>query len=278
MRLPTKLLLLMAVVGRRAESWSASDTTSSSSSSRDHTRPHSTIRKDNVVSSRRTVFRHTAAAALVAAATTASVSPKTANAACLQGDLRPVCIGIYKIPDEEIYPFFRTPEEFKTYWPDLAYVPRIEKPKSFESAMVLLQTQRTLASEIQQQVLLEGDLEEAGIGVLGLLPKIGNGCNAVLQDLAETNIRVSGGMVKGGDSETLSPVFRDLERQIMDVNYYWGDADLVIGQGLRGELGASSTIVRIRVLQSLRDATRALDEFLATAKRLSLAKKDGSLV
>ena len=52
--------------------------------------------------------------------------------------------------------------------------------------MILLQTQRTLASEIQQQVL-KGNLEEAGIGVLGLLPQIGNGCNTVLQDLAETD-------------------------------------------------------------------------------------------
>jgi hypothetical protein len=215
--------------------------------------------------SRRKIFQQTAVAATAALASV--VSPNRANAACLQGDLRAICIGIYKIPDEEVYPFFSTPEEFQTLWPDLTYVPRIEKPKSLESAMALLEAQRAIAvGEITQQVF-RGDLEEAGISVLGLIPLIANGCNRVLQDLAETKIRVSGGMVKGGDSDSLPPIFQNLENQVIDVNWYWNDCDLIIGQGLRGELGASA-VTQIRVLTSLKDAIQALEEFLATAKTL----------
>ena len=214
-------------------------------------------------SSRRQILRH----AVTALSIPSVFLPEKSHAACLQGDLRPVCIGIYKIPDEEIYPFFSTPEEFQKFWPDLTYVPRIEKPSSFESAISLLQTQRVLAEEIKQQVF-RGNLEEAGIGVLGLIPQIANGCNRVLQDLAETKIRVSGGMVKGGDSETLPPVFQKLKNQVIDVNFYWSDCDSVIGQGLRGELGTVA-VAQIRVLESLKDATNALDGFLATAALLS---------
>ena len=246
-----------------------------------------------VSSSRRQLFQRSAAA--VAAALVAA--PSGAGAACLQGDTRPVCIGIYKVPlDDNILPYISTPEELHKFAPDLNYVPPIEYPASFESAMSMLKTQRLAADEIRKHVMA-GKLEEAGIGVLGLIPKVTSGCRRVFADL-ETTIRTKGLVAGGkpGADQTVTLVAatasanddpygdRDgeddevtvvealaiemAENQMNYVTGYWGDCDITIGQGIRGELG-QLTVAQLAILSSLRDATGALDDFLVTAETLS---------
>merc|ERR1711957_331185 len=45
---------------------------------------------------------------------------------------------------------------------------------------------------------------------------------------------------------------------------YWGGIDIEIGQGLRGDLGVSA-VAQLLILETLRDVTCAIDDFLVTA-------------
>ena len=217
---------------------------------------------------------------------TAAATP-AANAACLQGDLRPVCIGIYKVPmDEAILPYVGTPEDLHKFAPDLTYVPPIEYPKSFEAAMAILQAQRTVADEIKQNVLA-GNLEAAGVAVLGLIPQVTASSRRVFRDLqakirnqglssSPASLKVPKPDPNDGDDEEENTTIEELaielaENQMNCLTGYWGDCDITIGQGIRGELG-KVTVAQLCILDSLRDATGALDDYLVTAKTLGMDK------
>ena len=273
-RAPLLLLLVVATV----ESWSPSPNSSRSSITKNNNNSNSNNNNNNIEEipqspfTRRQIFQQAAAVTTLVAS-----SPSAAKAACLQGDLRPVCIGIYKVPlDDNILPYISTPEELHKFAPDLTYVPPIEYPKSFESAMATLRAQRTTADEIKQHVLA-GKLEEAGIKVLSLLPQVAASSRRVFSDL-QAKIRTSGIPNKNNkvivdrvptDSETTveEMAIEMAENQMNCVNGYWGDCDITIGQGIRGELGVV-TIAQLTILESLRDATCALDDYLVTAATL----------
>jgi hypothetical protein len=275
---PQWFFLVLLVIGTptNVESWSLPSPTSSSlknnsANINNPIRDDENTNENNKVSSRRQLFQQSAAAATAVIV----ASPSDANAACLQGDLRSVCIGIYKVPlDDNILPYISTPEQLHKFAPDLHYVPPIEYPKSFESAIAILQAQRAAADEIKQHVMA-GKLEEAGIQVLGLIPQVNSGCRRVFSDL-EDMIRTKGivaGKPKTGipsESETTAEMMaiEMAEDQMNYVNGYWGDCDITIGQGIRGELGRL-TVAQLTILASLRDATCALDDFLVTAVTLS---------
>jgi len=259
-------LLLLVIIGTlvTVESWSMF--------------PNSRSNHENLLqepsTTRRKLFQTTISAALVVGA------PSVANAACLQGDLRPVCIGIYKVPiDDNILPYVSTPEKLHEFAPDLKYVPPIEYPKSFESAMAILRAQRTAADEIKQHVFA-GRLEEAGIKVLGLIPQVTTSSRRVFYDL-QAKIR-NKGIVAGNrvdriptDSETTveEMAIELAENQMNIVTGCWGDCDITIGQGIRGELGAV-TVAQLTILESVRDASCALDDYLVTATTLSGGSMD----
>lgn len=184
-----------------------------------------------------------------------------AGAACLQGDLSPDCIGVYKVPiDDAILPYVGTPEALKRFAPDLKYVPPIQAPKSFDIAMEILQTQRLAADDITA-VVSAGRLEEAGIKVLNLLPKVASAGQVVfdvLQGELSSNTSTSASVK---DMQSMK-----LQQQLDMVLGYWGETDVTIGQGIRGDLGVSAR-AQLEILASLKDARAALDEFLFVASR-----------
>ena len=144
--------------------------------------------------------------------------------------------------------------------------------------MVILQAQRSVADEIKQNVLA-GKLEEAGVAVLGLIPQVTAGSRRVFADI-QAKIRTKG-LVSGSttmvrkdpedDNETtVEELAIELaENQMNCLTGYWGDCDITIGQGIRGELG-KVTVAQLTILDSLRDATCALDDYLVTAKTLGV--------
>jgi len=258
---PQFFLSLLLVFGSLAnvESWSSSPKSSSQNT-------------DKTPSTRRQLFQQSAAVLTGAVVT---VVPSIANAACLQGDVRPLCIGIYKVPlDDNILPYVSTPEELHKFAPDLKYVPPIEYPESFEVAMDILRAQRASADEIRQ-IILAGKLEEAGIKVLGLIPQVTSSSRRVFADL-EAKIRTNGlvankakALVPTESETTVEEMAIEMaEDQMNYVNGYWGDCDITIGQGIRGELG-KMTVTQLAILEALRDATCALDDYLVTAVTLS---------
>ena len=83
-------------------------------------------------------------AAAITVLTTASsvvvLHPEPVNAACLQGDLRKECIGVYKVPiDDAIKSYISTPEALTKFAPDLKFVDPIEysPPTSYNEACLL---------------------------------------------------------------------------------------------------------------------------------------------
>lgn len=188
------------------------------------------------------------------------VSPETTKAACLPGDLSKECIGVYKVPiDDAVLPYVGTPEALQKFAPDLKYVPPVQKPSSFSSAIESLEAQRKAADDIQT-VVSAGRLEEAGIKVLNLMPKVTTSGKLVVQTISD-RLDVN--------KSTIDEIrLTKLEDQYNMVIGLWGECDVTIGQGLRGEMGVSA-VAQLQILSSLRDATAALDDFLATVASLS---------
>ena len=72
-----------------------------------------------------------------------TMAAKSANAACLSGDIRPECIGVYKLPiDAAESPYVATPEKLKVYAPDLQWVPPTPYPTTYTAALKQLNDER----------------------------------------------------------------------------------------------------------------------------------------
>jgi hypothetical protein len=207
----------------------------------------------------------------VGVATSAASSTTTliANAACLPGDLSKDCIGVYKVPiDDSVLPYVSTPEALSKFAPDLKYVPPVSIPKAPKEAWEVIQAQRLAADDIQT-VVMSGRLEEAGIKVLNLVPKITTSGRVIVRSMGDD---LPPSIVNDLRMERLKDQF-DLALGL------WGECDVMIGQGLRGEMGVSAA-AQLQILNNLKEATAALDDFLASAvsaeKQVNKNKSSGS--
>jgi hypothetical protein len=196
-----------------------------------------------------------------------AITSSNANAACLPGDLSTDCIGVYKVPiDDASLKYFGTPEALKRFAPDLRYVPPIVSPDSYAQAWDILQTQRLAADDIQQ-VVSAGRLEEAGIKVLNLVPKVTSSGRVVMNTIENELTKQQ--QQDGGSGGVIREMrINRLQEQFSMVVALWGELDVTIGQGLRGDMGVSA-VAQLQILSSLRDAIAALDDFLATASSSS---------
>lgn len=177
-----------------------------------------------------------------------------AQAACLPGDLSPSCIGVYKVPiDDNIKDMVGSKEALAKFAPDLNYVPPISAPKSAKAAREALEAQRTAVDDIKN-VVAAGRLEGAGIKVLNLIPKL-TVCGRVLIDDATNRNKNDSLVVAELRQQKLETLFQTAE-------VAWKNVDITIGQGLRGSLGVSA-VAQLTVLSEVREATTALDDFLA---------------
>jgi len=89
-----------------------------------------------------------------------------AQAACLSGDIREECIGVYKMPlDDEALSYVDTPEKLKRFAPDLNWVPPVEYPSSYKNAVNQLKDQKTQLDRVQENVA-KGDLSQVGSNLM----------------------------------------------------------------------------------------------------------------
>jgi hypothetical protein len=182
----------------------------------------------------------------------AITTPTASNAACLPGDLSKECIGVYKVPiDDAILPYVGTPEALSKFAPDINYVPPVSTPKAPKEAWEVFQAQRSAADDIQT-VVASGRLEEAGIKVLNLVPKVTASGRVIV-----TSMDLPKSVVNDIRMERL-------QEQLDLALGLWGECDVMIGQGLRGDMGVSA-VAQLQILTSLKEATAALDDFLASA-------------
>lgn len=180
---------------------------------------------------------------------------KDAQAACFPGDLSPECIGVYKIPLQDALssPTLNSPEALKRNAPDVNYVQPAEQLRSILQAKNELLTQRAAADDIRD-VVLAGRLEEAGIRVLNLIPKV-TGAGMLLQQQVQSNLSTS-------DSGVNQMQLFKFQQTYQDFIAMWSQVDVEIGQALRGQLGVSA-VAQLEILKSLKEATATFDEFLS---------------
>lgn len=180
-----------------------------------------------------------------------------AGAACLPGDLSKECIGVYKVPmDDAISGMVGSKEALKQNAPDLNYIPPVGVPESLEEAMQILEAQRRAVDDIKS-IIAGGRLEEAGIKVLNLVPRVTAAGRIVVQNVAQTST------LSNGAKEV--QLLR-LETKLDETLGCFGQVDVSIGQGLRGEMGVV-TVAQLSILNDLKDAIIAFDEFLEEIPR-----------
>jgi hypothetical protein len=184
---------------------------------------------------------------------------KNSNAACLQGDLSPSCIGVYKVPiDDNIREMVSTKEALQKYAPDINFVPPIPSPTSVSSAYENILTQRLAADDIVK-VVSAGRLEEAGIKVLNLIPRLTVSGRLLVEynDPSEAK----------STQESIALLKRQQLQNLLETTEVdWKNVDVMIGQGIRGDLGVSA-VAQLHILSELRGAIASLDEFIANVKR-----------
>jgi hypothetical protein len=205
-------------------------------------------------------------------------SAKSARGACLSGDIRPDCIGVYKLPiDAAESPYVDTPERLKLYAPDLRWIPPTPYPRTYAIALDQLKEQGKRLDAAVDLVAM-GDIEGAGLTLLDVIPKVSAAGIVIIRmfDDASNNernlaMKLNGANGIGNDGNPSStPEVIALEMKAYRIKYtmnellgYMGETDVLMGQGLRGELGVSA-VAQIQILSSLSDCRKEYDNLLRT--------------
>jgi hypothetical protein len=206
---------------------------------------------------------------------------QAAYGACLPGDVSDDCIGVYKVPiDDEILDYINTPEKLTMYAPDIRYVPPIEYPKSINDAIIDLYHSRTMLDTIQTNIF-NGNLTKAGKDLLYISPRITVAGRVIIQEESDTtknsnnNKKKQTNTRKSDTNDNInnnneddtnnidSSSFRIYRVQIThsELVSSLGECDILIGQGIRGDLG-SLTAAQILILQMLDECKTNYDTFL----------------
>lgn len=210
-------------------------------------------------------------------ATTSTLS----NAACLSGDTSVDCIGTYKVPiDDAVLEYLESPEKLRTFAPDLRWVEPITGPKTYEEAIAEIQGASEYLARTNDLVL-KGDLESAGKELLYIMPRItvsgGFIVNVLLgETISSTNDndnnnarrRTSNdGSVKISKSVNLPLQYakekgEGVQLALSQLLVALGQCDVLVGQGLRGDLGAP-VVAQIQIREDLVECTKYLNELVS---------------
>mmetsp|Transcript_8236 Transcript_8236/g.17875 ORF Transcript_8236/g.17875 Transcript_8236/m.17875 type:complete len:368 (-) Transcript_8236:100-1203(-) len=236
------------------------------------------------------------------ATTTSTIPSSVANAACLSGDIRTECIGIYKLPiDAPESPYVASEEQLKLFAPDLKWVPPVEYPSTYGDAVRRLNEARSRLDEARE-LIAKGDMEGTGLVLLDVIPKVSASGYVILRMFGDasneernaamrlhlkannnvavmmTNVglegdgdNVDGTIINNDDDNNPSSTpeatalelkAHRIEVALGDLVGTLGDADITVGQGLRGELGVSAP-AQIEILGQLADCRREFDVLMS---------------
>ncbi len=162
--------------------------------------------------------------------TAAPLAASPAHAVCTWGELSEDCIGVYKMPANSA--------------PALMDV---------STARSSLMEQRQRIDSIKSNIL-SGNLVQGGLELLKVVPKIDKAAKSLIF------------MDYGGSSAVSGLIIQRMEAQLEEINGLLGQADVSIGQGMRGETG-SVTMAQLTIIRDLQDAQNLLDDFLASASK-----------
>jgi len=206
---------------------------SSAGAAGSNTNKHSNINKK----SRRDFLLSTSA--FISGINILSQHPNAVNAACLTGDTSEQCIGVYKVPiDEEILPYIETPEQLERYAPDLNWVAQPTYPKSYNDAIQEFNTMETTYLKDIKDNVLKGSLTVAGVQLLQMIPRF-TVCGRVILKTLQAREDIN------------QDIYSLIEDRYMILYASIQNCDVMIGQGLRGQMGVSA-VAQITILSELK--------------------------
>ena len=210
------------------------------------------------------------------------------SAACLSGDLRTECIGVYKLPiDAPESDFVSTPAQLSVYAPDLNWVPPVKYPTTYNGATQTLKNNRIKLDEAKTLVS-QGDLEGAGLNVLEIVPSVTAAVTVIRQQYtdasnAERNeamkVYMQGrrrdlSMDSNPSTNPQSTKFEmanlKIENASEDLFGALGECDILIGQALRGDLGVIAP-AQIAILQQFTLCAKEFDALMRVVPEKFLA-------
>lgn len=176
-----------------------------------------------------------------------------AQAACMPGDLTPDCIGVYKLPylDSKDSSWINDKETMEMFAPDVRFVKTDALPETIDLAKQQLKIQRSQIKKVRD-VVFKGDLQEAGVQILNIIPKV----NA-------SGLKISNwlsGRTNFDDDES-EKIFNTFDASLEELLAQWNSVDVEIGQALRGQRGVTA-VAQIEILADLKEVATAFDDFL----------------
>merc|ERR1719343_1290803 len=174
------------------------------------------------------------------------MSPDVVNAMCLTGDTSEQCIGVYKESPDILE------HVDKSYTYGLTRPSPIRIPSSYKEALRTLTSLRNDDVDQIHALVQNGKLASAGKKVLKIIPEISLSGNVILESLEEKKINTF---------ELIQDKFRYVEVKLRQ-------CDVLIGQGLRGEMGVSA-VAQIMILEDLREFEDELDGFVKVISSLT---------
>lgn len=239
---------------------------------------------------RRRLFVQTLFKSAMASAALIPATARPVRAACLSGDIRTECVGVYKLPvDAGESDYVGNAETLKLYAPDIKWIPPITYPPNYADALKQLKNQRK-ALDAARELVAKGDIEETGLVFLDIIPKTTAAGititkafsaasnaerNAAMKKVPRSKLGGGGeGDADGAGSGPVNPsttvatttldmrAFR-IENALNDLYATLGEADILIGQGMRGELGVAAP-AQIEILAQIADCRREYDVLLKT--------------
>jgi hypothetical protein len=102
--------------------------------------------------------------------------------------------------------------------------------------------------------IVSGNLVQGGLELLKVVPKINKAGKSLIP------------LDMGGSSAVSGLIIQRMEAQLEEINGLLGQADVSIGQGMRGEMGFV-TMAQLTIIRDLQDAQNLLDDFLALASK-----------
>lgn len=181
--------------------------------------------------------------------------PQKVNAACLTGDTSEQCIGVYKVPiDEEILPYIETKEKLEKYAPGINWIPPTTYPKSYKDAIQEFNTMETNIKDVADNIQ-KGSLTLAGVQLLQMIPRFTVCGRVILQTLE-------------GREDINQDMYSMIEDRYLILYASIQNCDVMIGQGLRGQMGVSA-VAQIHILSELKQIEFDYNYFLKQVVSLS---------
>uniref|UniRef100_A0A7S2E869 Uncharacterized protein n=1 Tax=Ditylum brightwellii TaxID=49249 RepID=A0A7S2E869_9STRA len=160
--------------------------------------------------------------------------------------------------------YIESPETLARFAPDINWVPIVTPPGTYKEAVVELgELQRDCFASSGgggeekmsvKELVLKGQLEQAGIELLRITPRITVVGRVIIANLYKQQSNSS-----SSSSNNNMKAYR-AEVQYDELLGRLGEVDVLLGQAIRGQLGVV-TMGQIQVLQELKEAQEFMEEF-----------------